>query len=103
MADGNKFDLGGVFNDVIKNVSNALNPAGEKSTGKKKATKKKVTSIAGIPLPQSTTSKKTTSKKTSSKKYTTKSGSSSANDARHVIVFAFFAFVRSFLSSFRVL
>ncbi len=76
MADGNKFDLGGVFSDVIKQVSNAVNPTSQ-SSGKKKTTKKKVTSIAGIPLPQS----KTTTKKTTSKKSTSKKSSSGANAA----------------------
>lgn len=81
MADGNKFDLGGVFSDVIKQVSNAVNPTSQ-SSGKKKTTKKKVTSIAGIPLPQSkTTTKKTTTKKTTSKKSTSKKSSSGANAA----------------------
>jgi len=76
MADGNKFDLGGVFSDVIKQVSNAVNPTSQ-SSGKKKTTKKKVTSIAGIPLPQSNT----TTKKTTSKKSTSKKSSSGANAA----------------------
>ena len=78
MADDKKFDLGGVFGDVINTVAQAVNQTADNTINRKPTKQKKVTSIAGIPLPGSTTTKKSTTKKSTSKKST--SSKSSAVD-----------------------
>ena len=75
MADDKKFDLGGVFGDVINTVAQAVNQTADNTINRKPTKQKKVTSIAGIPLPGSTTTKKTTTKKSTSKKSTSKKSS----------------------------